>query len=409
MKIDRIEIDGYKSLVGFKYELDNFNVIIGNNNAGKSNFLEVFSLLNKIIFGSEREKSLIYGGISDRGNIITNCEKIFKDEMKLLIEYTDNWNEEEFKYIYELTLKFDIMTAINKKSAENEGAGILYEKFQYKNVRKPGPLKELFFRDNQTVQFNEKVSNKLKNIDCFETVISIINKLPDIKNALDEEVLIGITDIGLICRTQVLYSNSDEIRKKVKSIDMESDNVSIENGRIISMNIKQDINKILKSDQKEIYKQILLQVLDIKNIIPSIIGNKGINPVIIGLKVEFSNGHKISINQVSDGMLIVINLITYLVSNNYPIIAIEELENSIHPQLLQKLITLIYNNFTDKQIIITTHSPALINMVKKEHVSIIRQNENGISEIQNIKNNKELMKEIAGPFSELSDIFYIGD
>jgi len=123
------------------------------------------------------------------------------------------------------------------------------------------------------------------------------------------------------------------------------------------------------------------------------------------LTFTFENKQKSDINELSDGTLIVLNIVTYLVSNKYPIIAIEELENSIHPKLLKKMINLIKNDFYNIQLIITTHSPVLLNMVKINEVSIISNKECGEAFIEQVKNKKELIKKLSGPFSSFSDIF----
>lgn len=56
MKINSIEVNGYKNLIDCKYVLEDFNVLIGSNNSGKSNMLEIFSFLNVLLTGSEELK-----------------------------------------------------------------------------------------------------------------------------------------------------------------------------------------------------------------------------------------------------------------------------------------------------------------------------------------------------------------
>jgi predicted ATPase len=53
MKIDRISIQGYKSFAQLEaFELRNLNVLIGQNGAGKSNFLSLFRLLTALSQGN---------------------------------------------------------------------------------------------------------------------------------------------------------------------------------------------------------------------------------------------------------------------------------------------------------------------------------------------------------------------
>ncbi len=49
MKLNRIEIEGYKSLKALSLDLKPLNILIGANGAGKSNFISVIKLLNELI------------------------------------------------------------------------------------------------------------------------------------------------------------------------------------------------------------------------------------------------------------------------------------------------------------------------------------------------------------------------
>ncbi len=48
-KLNKIKIQGYKSIKHLDLELTNLNVLIGANGAGKSNFISFFRLLNNVI------------------------------------------------------------------------------------------------------------------------------------------------------------------------------------------------------------------------------------------------------------------------------------------------------------------------------------------------------------------------
>lgn len=80
MKIVSIKINGYKNLIDCEYALEDFNVLIGENNSGKSNLLEVFSFFNVLLTGSEDLKErLLYKGELDNDKIVSHC-KNFKDK-----------------------------------------------------------------------------------------------------------------------------------------------------------------------------------------------------------------------------------------------------------------------------------------------------------------------------------------
>jgi predicted ATPase len=61
MKLDQIKIQGYKSIKEADIELNNLNVLIGANGAGKTNFISLFKLLNNMIDGN-LQKHITPGG-----------------------------------------------------------------------------------------------------------------------------------------------------------------------------------------------------------------------------------------------------------------------------------------------------------------------------------------------------------
>ena len=49
MRLDRIEVQGFKSIRSMELRLGSLNVLIGANGSGKSNLVSVFGLLNAIV------------------------------------------------------------------------------------------------------------------------------------------------------------------------------------------------------------------------------------------------------------------------------------------------------------------------------------------------------------------------
>lgn len=394
MKINNIYIDGYKNLINCNYGMNDFNVIIGANNSGKSNFLEIITFLNILLNGSEDLKELLYKGVLEGTSILSHFKSDREGVISLRIEMSDNVQGEEYKYIY------SINTCISNPVEVNENKnGILEEGFEYKKASATGPMKVAFKRNGKSII---KINGpKINNIDSKEPLISLINKIPDIKNKFDESIQVGINNIFLISKTPILYSVPDYIRESLKV----NQGFYVKRGRVVALSLTDEIIKTLKSSNKQYYEEILEDVLGIVEVTPIEFSQD-----MRFVKVQFKNHQEVAINELSDGTLIALNIITYLVSNKFPVIAIEELENSIHPRLLKKLISLIRNSFEDVQVIVTTHSPILLNMVKINEVSIMNNKLNGEAFIEQVKEKKELLKKLSGPFSSFGDIFeYIED
>jgi predicted ATPase len=62
--IERLKLEGYKSIVGLDLEVGFLNVLIGANSTGKSNILSIFSLLNSLTRGGLADYVTQQGGAS---------------------------------------------------------------------------------------------------------------------------------------------------------------------------------------------------------------------------------------------------------------------------------------------------------------------------------------------------------
>ncbi len=79
-------------------------------------------------------------------------------------------------------------------------------------------------------------------------------------------------------------------------------------------------------------------------------------------------GFKESFTNISDGTLRLLSFVTAL-SLNHSLVAFEEPENCIHPHLLELLVDMMRK--ADCQVVITTHSPYLLDYVEPEEVVVV--------------------------------------
>lgn len=91
--------------------------------------------------------------------------------------------------------------------------------------------------------------------------------------------------------------------------------------------------------------------------------------------------------QVSDGVMLLTSYLALAYSDTAEIILLEEPENGLHPTRLKMIIDLLRKMTTGeignrkRQIILTTHSPLLLNYCQKEEVRIVRRNAEGATTI----------------------------
>ena len=107
----------------------------------------------------------------------------------------------------------------------------------------------------------------------------------------------------------------------------------------------------------------------------------------------------INFNMLSDGTKRLFTLLLYAViagRSGLRVIAIEEPENSIHPALLQDFLNVLSQLAGNCKILLTSHSPYILQYVRTEDIYIGRPNEYGLADFTRIsaKKQKNLMREV---------------
>jgi predicted ATPase len=90
------------------------------------------------------------------------------------------------------------------------------------------------------------------------------------------------------------------------------------------------------------------------------------------------NKNKLYSNQLSEGTFRSLALIFYILNHKSNILIIEEPELSVHLELLTDIIELIKDASKTKQIILSTHSEKIINMLDYKNISVVSRSDDGI-------------------------------
>jgi hypothetical protein len=110
----------------------------------------------------------------------------------------------------------------------------------------------------------------------------------------------------------------------------------------------------------------------------------------IRVKERYNNQYT-SISRVSSGcqrILFILALAMAAELNQIPLLSFEELENSVHPRLLQNLLMAVHSLAGDTKILITSHSPYLIKYLSPSQIYLGLPTENGVADFRMIKPNK---------------------
>lgn len=411
----------------FSIKLNKFNVLIGPNASGKSNFIEILDFLKDILkFGLE-DAINIHGDIKFIRNINLGskrnlylkfnieCEKSFRHlVVSEVINENDNNNRNFFgfsicNFIYELEVEFekknpnkwrifeeklfisvDLFDMMDNKPIKNDEIDfkkILKDKVA--NVQ----IKITKGKDNLSIDYDTpeelpKMYKNFLNYSTFRTIPGDEEVNQELESILEKKILypILIPVINFIKNISISKINKDNIIKtehsKSKKRILESD----------ASNLKWIIDRIIK-DKKKKEKFIRL----IRDFLPFIDTFYTKKPKKDTLELNFSEIYNstelLPSFLLSDGTIdITVFIILLFFERDKKLINFEEPFSHIHPQLISKVINMMkeITEDTEKQIILTTHNPEILKFCKLEDIISVSRDNKGFSEIYKPRDKKEI-------------------
>lgn len=407
MRINKIKIQNFKSIANESFIFNDVNVLIGANASGKSNFVQIFDFLKNIKKKGFEDALIDLGGISNILNfntkskrlkivveinpnvrfpmplgqailinkrLVKNTDKIeyelvirnlngnsfeFREELSFYQYFSINHYEDgeigeeiqgyEKTFEYGVSKNFDGTFRLNKPKVSIESFyysdGI--ENAEYENIRVEAPL---------NLKMLEELNQNYKYRSVLEYSILSPPKLLDF----------GIYDIDTkALKKPIKYKHTSELSKN-------GDNLPIIVRNILS--------------NKEIAEQFTADIISLLDFIEDIQTRRFENIVELWVKEKY-NKKATQSNLLSDGTIAAIAFTAILYYQNQSVIFIEEPEHSLHPSLIGKVLSSVYDavEYLDKQIFITTHSPELLRYLKKYNknlddlILIVRDEESGHS------------------------------
>jgi predicted ATPase len=397
--LDKLYVENFRNIKRADIELRDFNVIVGPNNSGKSNVLQIISYLKFIITGAQNEVKNYFEESSNYHNLIpltdSDAERDGETIFKLVFSSTDT-NQ---VFGYELRLGWQI----RKKEKYAYDLSINYEWLNYKDKSKPGPSSTIFERKFTDVTYGQELQRT-----------KILEKIPSNSSVLRFLEFITIDNLGYTDAINNLYTILNVNTYYFSNIQLlkhKSEKTNIDKaGRIISIDLKEEILK-LDSDKLEILKSILndiLKIEDIRIVNYPMFNKDETKKQEIFQFIFFTHFGSFKIyDTLSDGSILLIALITKILGSDNHIFFIEEPENSLHPGALVKLINFLRSYGSENQFIIATHSLVVLNVINPDNTIVACVDEKGKSDFQNITNIKDLKKKFKESFLDFSDyIFY---
>ncbi len=395
MSIKSVEIRNFKSFKDLKIELGNFNVLVGANASGKSNFVSIFKFLRDIATSGLDNAISLQGGTEYIRNmnigagenlsikIVSDSEVRMIQRIKMGIIGLKIYNT-----IYEFVLKFHKKGSgfkIVKDILIQELEFVKLEKIrqEIKEEKKFGKGKIIISRNNGKVKINmnkpEGVELKIENI--FPPFLQE-EKIPA-HTLLMETPFFILSPLESINSAISIYDFDPKLPKKATPItgkaELEED---ANNLSIVLKNIIE--NRERKRKLFNLVKELLPFV---ENLNVEKFADKSL---LFKLSESYFKNKYLPASLISDGTINMTALIVALYFEKKPFIIIEEPERNIHPHLISKVVEMMKDASRQKQILVTTHNPEFVKYAGLENILLVSRDENGFSTISRPADKEEV-------------------
>lgn len=408
--LSRLTLVNFKSFRKVDVDLNNLNILIGKNASGKSNFTQVFKFLNDIIEHDLETAISLQGGIKYFKNIKSKDNEPLSIKLVFLPKTTDKKSmgpilkissKERLNVLevnYEFSLNCNSKTGESKISKDELTLKIVSQspnrsiKNGFIKIKRlaegikidisPDSVKKIILVGSSRKQISKLSKRFAKNRLLIEGPLFLIALKLNFESL---EFLNLFENIGGFFNRMIVYDFDPKISKIATQVAGKRELAP--NGENLALVLKRILNN---NKQKKKFFDLLESVLPfVKELkVESILGKS----IFFDLTEIYSHNKSLPSFLLSDGTVNMTALICALFFENSSLVVIEEPERDIHPGLFYKVIELLKKASEDKQIIITTHSPDLLDLIEVEKLLFIFRDKKGTSKISKPKDNLEVKR-----------------
>jgi predicted ATPase len=402
VKINSITVSGFKNVKKTRLELDGICALISANNYGKSNLIEAIAFGFDFIHESRKGRKNMMSWIKG----IPLCTAMQDDEYSFEIEFQDE-RLGEYQYVkYGYSFKWhrddetgEVIT--NEWIEARENTSVRYVSYLKRDEGKYRKGKDtIAFRkiDLDELQLAVDVLTLIEDIDISEVIKDIHDISFRICSSLDlrdryqpspleyiedEDEVIRFDDSDVPKALYILKKKNPELYKlfeeSVYTLFPEFSSISLNEYTLSDQNTEQQIMvKVEHTSQSadKIQEEIPFKIRE--------------HIYRLFVKCTYMN-QPVSMANMSTGTKRAVWLLTNaFVANlvNAGMIGIEEIETSIHPGMMKNLLEVINDVLGDAPLIVSSHSPYLVQYIKPEKIYIGVPNEDGVAEFRRVQKNK---------------------
>ncbi|MGG9963552.1 AAA family ATPase [Ferruginibacter sp. SUN106] len=323
MSLQAVTIKGYKSIKKESISLKKMNVLIGQNGAGKTNFISLFKFLRNIIEGRLKNVSTKIGA----ENILYYGGKT-TETITISLDFEPN--------VYEIELQ----------PTNNDSLFIKLEHCGFWNKRYPSPYWE-------TVAVSETESKLSESAKSHRISQYVYDELKNwrVYHFHDTSESAGVKKYASISDSKFLFEDASNLASFL----------------FILKNTEQDYyDRIVKTIQLVIpfFKDFILE--------PNPLNKENI-------RIEWNDIYSdktFTANEFSDGSLRFICMATLLLQKKLPaVILLDEPELGLHPSAITILAGLLKKASKRSQVIVSTQSVSLVNEFDSNDIIVVEKDE----------------------------------
>ena len=394
--LERIQVQNFKSFDKVDLTLGKFNVFIGSNASGKSNFIQIFNFLHDITEHGLDNAISLQGGveflrnfkIGSQSNLIFELDFNFPGEGYGLIPLRKNTSKLKIiraNYKFEIklgkksgfkvisdTVMYDceVVSRTDSNGESHKGKLIIYhEKGQIK-------LK---------TDFPKKIFSKEKDFEFYQIYQKQGEQIRKTSLMLGDFRFSHFltSTLFFFLKRLTVYDFDPKLAKRAVplsgKIELESDGSNL---AIVLKNI------IKNSESKRKFENLITELLPFVNGVE--VEKFADKSILFKLKETYFKNQKLPSSLISDGTVSITALILALYFQHNPVILIEEPERNIHPSLMTKVIELMKDASQTSQVIVTTHNPEFVRYAGIENIYLVSRSEKGFSNIRQPRESEEV-------------------
>ena len=397
MGIQRIKVTNFKSFKELEVVLGEFNVLIGANASGKSNFVQIFKFMKDIASHGLDNAVSMQGGVEYLRNINVGATENFSlkvvsdSDFRLVVRRTKNDDFigiKTYETTYEFALKFKkrgLGFEIAKDNLTRQCNFVRLEerKKKLEEKEKLGEGDVTVSRANGKVKIglHKPEEVPIKEEDIYPPFLRE-EKLPP-NTLLIQTPFFFIPLLEGFFGNISVYDFDPKLPKKATPITGKAE--LEEDGSNLSIILK----KITENKEKR--RKLFNLVNDLLPFIGNLdVENFADKSLLFKLQEIYFENQYLPASLISDGTINITALIVALYFEKKQLTIIEEPERNIHPYLISKVVDMMKDASQKKQIIATTHNPEIVKHAGLDNLLLVSRDEEGFSRVSRPADTEEV-------------------